>query len=234
MSIASEISRLQTAKADIKTAIENKGVNVGDGLIDTYADKISEISVDDDFYNTFWETFQRNGKSTSYYYACAYNRFTDENFKPKYDLIGSAVATSMQNIFYNSTNITEIPVSLICNATSFAGCFYSATKLKTIHKMVVSESITSYSYTFYKNTSLENITIEGIIAANFDVKESPLTVESAKSIITALKDFSGTTKENTCSVSFSDTTLALLEAEGATAPGGITWFEYIESKRWNY
>lgn len=44
MSIANEIQRLQTAKANMKTAIENKGVVVGDGTIDTYAEKISEIS----------------------------------------------------------------------------------------------------------------------------------------------------------------------------------------------
>ena len=35
MSVASEIARLQNAKASIKTSIENKGVTVGDGTIDT-------------------------------------------------------------------------------------------------------------------------------------------------------------------------------------------------------
>jgi hypothetical protein len=44
MSIATEIQRLQGAKANIKNAIEQKGVTVGDGTIDTYAEKISEIS----------------------------------------------------------------------------------------------------------------------------------------------------------------------------------------------
>lgn len=44
MSIASEIQRLQGAKANIKAAIEQKGVTVGDGTIDTYAAKIDEIS----------------------------------------------------------------------------------------------------------------------------------------------------------------------------------------------
>lgn len=43
--IVNEIPRLQTAKANIKSAIESKGVTVGDGTIDTYAEKISEISV---------------------------------------------------------------------------------------------------------------------------------------------------------------------------------------------
>lgn len=44
MSIATEISRLQTAKADIKTAIINKGVQVpNNALIDTYDTYIAQI-----------------------------------------------------------------------------------------------------------------------------------------------------------------------------------------------
>lgn len=45
MSIATEISRIQSAKADIKTAIEAKGVTVpSSATIDTYDDYISQIS----------------------------------------------------------------------------------------------------------------------------------------------------------------------------------------------
>lgn len=36
MSIASEIERLQTAKADLKTAIEKRGITVGDTTIENY------------------------------------------------------------------------------------------------------------------------------------------------------------------------------------------------------
>ena len=44
MSIASEIQRLQTAKADIKTALESKGITVPSSLkIDGYADLIDSI-----------------------------------------------------------------------------------------------------------------------------------------------------------------------------------------------
>ena len=43
MSIANEITRLQNAKTSIKTSIENKGVIVGDGTLDTYASKIDAI-----------------------------------------------------------------------------------------------------------------------------------------------------------------------------------------------
>lgn len=45
MSIASEIQRLQTAKADLKTAIEAKGVTVpSNATIDTYDDYVAQIT----------------------------------------------------------------------------------------------------------------------------------------------------------------------------------------------
>ena len=44
MSTASEISRIQSAKADIKSAIESKGVTVpSDAKIDAYAPLIQAI-----------------------------------------------------------------------------------------------------------------------------------------------------------------------------------------------
>lgn len=45
MSIATEISRLQTAKANLKTAIEDKGVTVGDVKLDEYYTKVNAIPV---------------------------------------------------------------------------------------------------------------------------------------------------------------------------------------------
>lgn len=44
MSINQEIQRISQAKVDIKEAIEEKGVTVGDGTLDTYPEKIAEIS----------------------------------------------------------------------------------------------------------------------------------------------------------------------------------------------
>ena len=43
MAIADQINRIKNAKAAIKTAIEGKGVTVGNGTIDTYAEKIDQI-----------------------------------------------------------------------------------------------------------------------------------------------------------------------------------------------
>lgn len=50
MSIASEITRLQQAKRDLKTAIENKGVPVGNITLDRYAAKVNAIQ---DTHNAF-------------------------------------------------------------------------------------------------------------------------------------------------------------------------------------
>lgn len=44
MSVTSEITRLQNAKADLKTAIESKGVTVpSDTKLDGYADLVDSI-----------------------------------------------------------------------------------------------------------------------------------------------------------------------------------------------
>nr|DAK97105.1 MAG TPA: leucine-rich repeat protein [Caudoviricetes sp.] len=49
MSLNSEINRIKNAKAAIKTAVAAKGVDVGDGKLDTYAAKIGEIATSEDF-----------------------------------------------------------------------------------------------------------------------------------------------------------------------------------------
>ena len=49
MSLNSEITRIKNAKVAIKTAVAAKGVDVGDGKLDTYAAKIGEIATSEDF-----------------------------------------------------------------------------------------------------------------------------------------------------------------------------------------
>lgn len=53
------IERIEKAKSDIKTAIEDKGVFVGDGLIDTYADKIKQIKANTKSQNKY-EKIEKN------------------------------------------------------------------------------------------------------------------------------------------------------------------------------
>ena len=109
MSIANEIQRLQTAKTDIKTAIESKGVTVGDGTIDTYAEKINEISVGgsgdyeqgyedgkNDEYNAFWDSIYALNNTHALFCGKAWN---DETFKPPKDIV---LTTDIRWMFYRN------------------------------------------------------------------------------------------------------------------------------------
>lgn len=73
-----------------------------------------------------------------------------------------------------------------------------------------------------------------VIACDFPITSATkLSLESAKNIIRALVDYSGTEYEYVYTVSLSSTTQALLESDGATAPNGKTWLEYAYDKGWN-
>lgn len=72
--IAEELTRIQAAKADIKTAIEEKGVTVGTDKIDTYADKIRMITGGGESQELYWEGTQAE-----------YDALTD---KTKYKIYG--------------------------------------------------------------------------------------------------------------------------------------------------
>ena len=83
------------------------------------------------------------------------------------------------------------------------------------------------------NSKLENVVFEGVIPATISFSSCPLTVESMKSVITHLKDYSGTESEYTYTVTFKSTAFSALTAEGTTSPNGNTWAEYIDDLKWN-
>ena len=120
MSIASEVTRLQNAKANLKTAIEAKGVDVADtDTIDTYASKVEAIQAGGgSYYDTFWDNYQQNGERTDQTAAFAGKGWTVKTFRPKRDIkIGKALY-----MFYSSyiegdlTEIlTELGIELVNN-----------------------------------------------------------------------------------------------------------------------
>ena len=119
MSIANEIKRLQDAKTSIKTALENKGVEVGNETIDTYASKINNMSV-------------LNSKIYNMSYLFAYDRFGDD-FSTVLKLVEKP--TRIDSAFSNCTKITKIDLSDIdmseCTLLSYAfsNC-YNVTEIK--------------------------------------------------------------------------------------------------------
>lgn len=181
-------------------------------------------------YDHFWDAYQDNGNRTSYLYGFMGYGWTDETFKPKYPLTFITNATSM----FNYSSVEHIDCELGFDTYISLNSTFHKSKVKRISKFKSDHTITFPDNAFSSCTNLTDISfVEGsVIGKSINFKDSPLTAESAKRVIAILKDYSGTTYEYKYSVTFSQSTIDLLEAEGNTAPNGDTWMNYIQSKGW--
>lgn len=211
MSISTEIQRLETAKADIKTAIENKGVTVGDGTIDTYAQKITEIS---------------GGGINPLNYAVTIPSFQGVDFTDCPDFVVEVPNFEGKSTggFGNTTNLQS--VKLICNirnvALSMNSYFYGSRQLKTIDfsdfntlfgsvtstfgscgklERIIGtldfSNVTAFANTFGQCVKLQEITVAAnCIKANLSFSACPLlSAETIQSIIDGLADLTGGTAQ---------------------------------------
>lgn len=143
MSIASEITRLQNAKADLKTAIEAKGITVGDNdTIDTYASKVEGIE-------TGGESVGKLALDNCCYF-CYGGARTD-----LLDKIDTSNCTNFSYMFYNCRTIDTIPELDTANGTNFSCMFYD-TNIKTIPELNTSNG-TNFRSMFYNCSYLTDI-----------------------------------------------------------------------------
>lgn len=94
------------------------------------------------------------------------------------------------------TRLPELDFSRI-PTQSFERTFYNAQLLVTIDKLILGEHTGTFNSTFERCNALKNIVIEGTIASSISFSSSPLTLDSIRSIIASLKDYSGTTTTKT-------------------------------------
>ena len=172
MSIASEISRLQTAKSDIKTAIETKGVTVpSSATIDTYDDYVSQISggggspTPSAF--TSWE-YSDWGKITNVVISSTQTSIPDSAFQYCASLSSVTIPTSVTSIgthaFDGCTNLSSITIS--SSVTSIAQYAFSTIGNPRVFALDVSNinlsSIvpsSNFAYVFSSSNLKGNITI---------------------------------------------------------------------------
>ena len=147
-------------------------------------------------YDRFWENYQLKGTRGGYNNAFAGYGWTQDNFKPLYDIVPSSAymmfyTASMLNIdlvehleklgisldtskcanlqyMFGSSGFTKVGVIDTTSCPSLSYVFGSATKLVTIDKLKLKSdgSQTINSDCFNYCSSLENIIIEGVIGVN--------------------------------------------------------------------
>lgn len=174
-------------------------------------------------YDRFWDAFQNNGNRTDYKYGFAGIGWTDETFKPKYDIrpatinrlfaecwIGDLVELLRQkNVTLDTSNantvdylayncrLTTVPVLDLKKPTSLVYLFYGCDWIHTIEKIILADDGSqTFSGNTFRTPALKNVQFEGVIGKNFTMERcSALTTESVQSVIDHLKDLTGQTAQ---------------------------------------
>lgn len=125
MSLVTSLQRIKDAKADIKAAIESKGVSVGSGLIDTYADKIREIKGEETVVDDFSFISQNGTRAAGLFHNMTALTKVPANCTFKQP-------TSFENMFYNCYALTEAPQLDTSRATSVRCMFRETHSLRAV------------------------------------------------------------------------------------------------------
>lgn len=146
-------------------------------------------------------------------------------------------AVSFSYIF-NGSPTTQLPELNFTGASALTNIGGSMNKLVSVDKIILPDEYAPNStgaiQMFPHSSKLQHLTIEGPILYSWALSVSPLSVESLKSIITHLKDYSeDSEKHYEYTVTFLAATFETLETEGGTSPNGNTWSEYIDDLKWN-
>lgn len=214
MSVATEITRLQKAKADIKSAIESKGVTVGDGLIDTYAEKIDEIPTggSDEYQTAMWNSVQDFGNRDDY--NSAFVRWVDASiwtpihdmtpknalamfreFNTKGNIFSLPERCEQQNIsidFSNATALTQLFQNAnindvgIVDCTSCTSVSYALSSPYIVKAIMVVNEKNTFSNTFSNGRALVDLIMRGTIGTTVSFKDSPLNKASIENIFGVL------------------------------------------------
>lgn len=170
-------------------------------------------------YDKFWDNYQNNGTRRDYHYAFAGEGWTSELFFPKYDINPyqfiytfartrmnidlaqrlqdcgiklnlSTIANAPSQALYD-TSFTRYPDLDFSRAINLNDTIGQCKNLKTIDSITFSEELKEANRLFNGCTALENIVVKGVMPISISFSSSPLlTIESMRSIINALKDYS--------------------------------------------
>lgn len=149
--------------------------------------------------------------------------------KNYFDLSG---VTGASSIFRNCFELEKIEDCGLPALNNHDADYINCYELHTIER-IRSTKVTTYLNSFNSCNKLVNVEFNGEIGQNISFPNSPLSIESLKSIISCLADYAGTADEFKYTLTLKSDRKTALENEGATSPNGNTWIQYAEDKGWN-
>lgn len=138
----------------------------------------------------FWDRLQLKGTPTRYYWRFAYSNWNDDNYNPKYDIVGIDANNALGNAYYTSSiTDTKVVIDATRVPNGLDATFYWARALKRIRKLVITES-TTFKNAFSDCKALISIDeIEGVIGQSIILKDSTLlNKETIERLVEALSN----------------------------------------------
>ncbi len=196
-------------------------------------------------YDRFWDNYQDSGNRTDYQNAFCGQGWTNETFKPKYnmkvskaymmfracrieDLREEAIGLSMDfseckefhyGFAYCGAYLKHLPTIDVSSATALTSTFssYAGTDLS----LIVSETTGFHTSTFDGVTKLVNLAISGTIGVSLNLKSTAvLSNASVQNIIDCLKDLTGATAQT---LTLNTAVVANMTPEQKTAISAKNW-----------
>lgn len=206
----------------------------------------------------------KGNNARGYDYMFSSYSWNDTTFKPKYDIhvsynggvgtfgghcgitdLEASLQRANVKLYFEGGNINEMfgshSLTVLPEVDLRNGCTtYNVFAGKNIHtiRKIISYETTSWSvYSFSRdaNNKLANITFDGVIAKDINFQyHSLLTVDSMKSIITHLKNYTGTENAGAYTLTLNDACKTLMAEQGAIEEfDGKTYDAYIADIGWN-
>ena len=228
--------------------------------LEDMVDEISTLSLTNpstsNYYDEFWDAYQKMGSRTDYSYAFYGKNWTDNIFKPKYSIApinpqymfqrsGVTDLGAMQLDFSNATtlywtfsysSVEYLPYLDCSNSTSMQNAFFGASSLRYIEGLKLGNLVGSQGYArmFNNCTSLETVLFEGIINQDgLDLQYSThLDYDSIYYMIECLSD---DTSGFTVTLSLTAVDIAFNSDEyGVVGSVSPDWLSLLEEKsNWN-
>lgn len=159
MSLANEVENLAVNLRDIREAITERGGTVSNtaGFKDL-PDAVRSIPAGDSWYDFFWDTYQDNGAKTDYSNRFSGRGWTNETFKPKYDVI-----TTNAYMLFRYSGIVDLGEALTARGkkiiidTDVLQYTFNSTLLEVIDGIEFEKPIARFDGTFHYSSNLREI-----------------------------------------------------------------------------